>query len=119
MGAIAAVLATASLAGGTLSLKLRYAMVCGQPGRGPVVVHLPSAFRLSKLRVRIRGEARPFTVAGTTVTIGLRKPPQITCMSITEGVLPVAIGGVRAPRGTYAVRGAVNAHTFTADLRVR
>lgn len=119
MGAIAAVLATASLAGGSLSLHLRYEMVCGQPGRGPVVVHLPAAFRLSKLEVRVRREARPFTVAGKTVTIGLRKPPQITCMSITEGVLPVTIAGVRAPRGTYAVHGAVNARTFPAELRVR
>ena len=119
MGAIAAVLATASLAGGTLSLKLRYEMVCGQPGRGPVVVHLPAAFRLSKLQVRIRGEARPFTVAGKTVRIRLRKPPEITCMSISEGVLPVTVGGIRAPAGTYAVRGAVNALSFTAGLRVR
>jgi hypothetical protein len=119
MGAIAAVLATAGLAGGTLSLNLRYEMVCGQPGRGPVVVHLPAAFRLSKLQVRVRRESRPFTVVGDTVTIGLRKPPQITCMSITEGVLPVTIAGVRAPAGTYVVRGAVNAHAFAATLRVR
>jgi hypothetical protein len=119
MGTIAAVLATASLSGGMLSLHLRYAMVCGQPGRGPVVVKLPAAFRLSKLHVRVRREARPFTVAGRTVTIGLRKPPQITCLSITEGVLPITIAGVRAPAGTYAVRGAVNAHPFTAELRVR
>lgn len=119
MSAIAAVLATASLAGGTLSLKLHYQMVCGQPGRGPVVVHLPTAFRLSKLHVRIRGEARPFTVAGTTVTIGLRKPPEVTCMSIAEGVLPVTVTGIRAPKGTYALRGAVNTHAFAATLRVR
>jgi hypothetical protein len=40
-------------------------------------------------------------------------------MSITEGVLPVTIAGVRAPAGTYAVRGVVNAHAFAATLRVR
>jgi hypothetical protein len=118
MGAIAAVLATASLAGGTLSLKLRYEMVCGQPGRGPVVVHLPTAFRLSRPQVRARGEARPFTVAGKTVTISLWKPPRITCMSITEGVLPIRIGAIGAPAGTYAVRGTVNGSPFTAALRV-
>jgi hypothetical protein len=119
MGAIAALFATASLAGGTLSVQLHYEMACGQPGRGPVVVRLPAAFRLANPRVRVRGEARPFTVAGTTVTIALPKPPQVTCMSITAGVLPVGIAGVRAPAGTYTVRAAVNAHTFTARLRVR
>lgn len=111
--------ATASFAAGTVSLKLHYEMVCGQPGRGPVVVRLPAAFRLGKLEVRVRGEPRPITVAGRTVTIGLRKPPEVTCMSITEGVLPIAIAGVRAPAGTYTLRAAANAHVFTAPLRVR
>jgi hypothetical protein len=118
MGTIAAVFATASLAGGTLSLNLHYEMVCGQPGRGPVVVRLPPGFRLSRLQVSARGEARPFTLAGRTVTIGLAKPPQITCMSITEGTLPIRIAGVHAPAGTYVIRAAVNANTFTAPLRV-
>jgi hypothetical protein len=118
MGTIAAVFATASLAGGTLSLNLHYEMVCGQPGRGPVVVRLPAAFRLSRLQVRARGEARPFTVAGRTVTINLAKPPQITCMSIAEAALPIRIAGIHAPAGTYAVRAVVNANTFTATLHV-
>ena len=118
MGAFAALFATASLAGGTLSLKLHYAMVCGQPGRGPVVVHLPSAFRLSNPQVRARGAARPFTVAGTTVTIALPQPPQITCMSITAGILPITVAGIHAPPGTYTVRAAVNAHAFAAALQV-
>ena len=118
MSVIAAVVATASLAGNTLSLHLRYEMVCGQPGRGPVVIHLPAAFRLSNLHVRVRGEARPFTVAGRAVTISLPKPPQITCMSVTEGVLPLRISAIRAPAGAYVIRGSVNAHAFTAALRV-
>jgi hypothetical protein len=118
MGLVAAVFATASLLGGTLSLKLHYEMVCGQPGRGPVVVQLPAAFRLSTLRVRVRREVRPFTVAGRTVTIGLRTPPQITCMSITQGVLPITIAGVRAPAGMYPIHAAVDTHAFTAKLRV-
>ena len=119
MGAIAAVFATASLAGGTLSLHLRYEMVCGQPGRGPVVVRLPAAFGLSRLRVRVRGDARPFTLHGPTITISLRRPPRITCMSITEGDLPITISGVRAAAGTYAIDGTVNGHAFTAALRAR
>jgi hypothetical protein len=40
-------------------------------------------------------------------------------MSIAEGALPVTVTGIRAPKGTYALRGAVNTHAFAATLRVR
>lgn len=120
MGAIAAVFATASLAGGTLSLRLHYPMVCGQPGRGPLVVSLPAAFRVAAhRRVRVRGAVRPAALTGDTVTITLPKPPQVTCMSIAEGMLPVTIATVRAPAGRYVIRVRVNTHAFAAALRVR
>lgn len=120
MGAIAAVFATASLAGGTLSLRLHYPMVCGQPGRGPLVVDLPAAFRmLSSLRVLVRGAPRPASLRSHTVTVALPKPPQVTCMSIAEGTLPIAISTVRAsPAATYVIRARVGGHAFAARLRV-
>jgi hypothetical protein len=110
--------ATASFAAGTVSLRLHYEMVCGQPGRGPVVVRLPAAFRLGKLAVRVRGEPRPATVAGRTVTISLWKPPQVTCMSITEGILGVTIATVHTTAGTYVVRARIDTHSFTSLLHV-
>jgi hypothetical protein len=110
--------ATATYRGRTLALTLRYEMICGRPGRGPLVVRLPPSFRLAAVRVRVKGVRRPAAVAGTTVTVQLPKPPQLTCMSISEGVLPVAIVGVHAPPGRYVVRATVNAHAFAAPLRV-
>lgn len=110
--------ATATYRGQTLALTLRYEMICGRPGRGPLVVRLPAAFRQVKLRVRVRGDLRPFTAAGRTITIRLWKPPKITCMSITEGALPVALAGVHAPAGTYVVRAWLNAHAFAVSLHV-
>jgi hypothetical protein len=118
MGAIAAVFATASLAGGTLSLRLHYPMVCGQPGRGPLVVNLPAAFRVAPSpRVRVGGALRPASLRDRTVTVTLPKPPQVTCMSIAEGTLPIAISTVRAPAATYAVRARVGGRSFVARLR--
>ena len=110
---------TATYAGTTLSLRLRYPMICGQPGPGPLVVRLPTAFRLTQPRVRVDGSARPFSVAVGTLTIRLPKPPEVTCMSIAEGALPVLISGVRAPTGSYVLRASLSTHAFTARLRVR
>jgi hypothetical protein len=112
--------ATAAYVPGTLTLTLQYEMVCGQPGRGPLAVDLPSAFRVvSRPRVEVRGAVRPASVSGSAVTILLPKPPYVTCMSITEGTLRIAITGVRAPAGTYVVRARVNTHAFAASVRVR
>jgi hypothetical protein len=119
MTVLGAVFATASLAGGTLALRLHYPMVCGQPGRGPIVVSLPSAFRVAAHpRAHVRGATRPASGNGTVITITLPKPPQVTCMSITEGTLPVTISTVRAPAGTYVVRARLGRHAFAARLRI-
>ena len=110
--------ATASYSAGTLALKLRYEMTCGQPGPGPLVVRLPSSFTISSLRVRVDGVPRPAQHAGTRVTISLPKPPEVTCMSITEGTLRVSVAQVHAPRGTYAISASLPRFGFAARLRV-
>jgi hypothetical protein len=111
--------ATATYSGHTLKLTLQYEMICGQPGPGPLVVRLPSSFRLAGLRAYVRGVERARAVNDSTVTIDLPKPPQITCMSITEGTLPVKLTNVRATGGTYTVRAQIRRHAFVARLRIR
>lgn len=111
--------ATASYASGTATLRLHYLMTCGQPGPGPLVVRLPAAFRVTNLRVTVRGVQRPASVSGSRVTIGLPKPPEVTCMSIAEGVLPVTIAHVRARSGAYVVRAQLPRHAFAVRLWIR
>ena len=87
--------AIASQTGSTLSLTLRYEMTCAQPGPGPLVVTLPQSFRLADLHVTVRGAQRPALSTGSTLTISLPRPPQVTCMSIGIGTLPVTMRGPR------------------------
>lgn len=119
-GAVEGDWATASASGTTVSLRLHYMMTCGQPGAGPLVVRLPAAFRVTNLRVTVRGVQRPAMLSNSTVTIDLPKPPQVTCMSIGPGVLPVTLKSVRLPTapGTYAIAARVASHRFIAQLRV-
>jgi hypothetical protein len=106
----------------TLTLKLHYEMTCGQPGAGPVFVHLPTKMGVPRTLV-VRVGARPAraTVSGHDVTVQLPKPPDVTCMSIGMGTLTLYLVGVRNPAtaGTYFVRARVREHAFTAQLAVR
>ena len=111
--------ATASASGSTVSLRLHYLMTCGQPGPGPLVVRLPAAFGITNLRVTVRGAERPALHSGSALTITLPKPPEVTCMSIGEGTLPVTIANVHAAAGSYVVTARVRNHAFTAGLRIR
>jgi hypothetical protein len=110
--------ATAAPTANGVSIRLHYLMTCGQPGRGPIVVTLPAAFRIASARATVRGVARATSVNGDTISIALAKPPEVTCMSITQGVLPVTLTGVHAPSGTYTLRVRVNTHAFAVRLRV-
>jgi hypothetical protein len=106
----------------TLTLKLHYEMTCGQPGAGPVFVHLPAKMGVPQtLVVRVGAKPAPATVSGHDVTVRLPKPPAITCMSIGMGTLTLYLVGIRNPAtaGTYFVRARVNEHAFTAQLAVR
>jgi hypothetical protein len=110
--------ATASQTGTTLSLRLHYPMTCGQPGRGPLVVTLPTAFRVTGLHVTVQGAQQTAALGVSTLTIDVPKPPQVTCMSITEGTLPVTIAHVHADAGSYTVHAKIRNHVFTARLRI-
>jgi hypothetical protein len=91
-------------------------MTCNQPGRGPLFVHLPATARVGSLRVLVRGVAMAASANGSTLTVDLPKPPQVTCMSITEGTLPVILRGVVAPDGTSVVTASIGRHAFKARL---
>lgn len=119
-GAVEGDWATAAASGSTVSLRLHYLMTCGQPGAGPLVVRLPAAFHVTNLRVTVRGVQRAATLSNSTVTIDLPKPPQVTCMSIGPGVLPVTLKSVRLPTasGLYVISARVGPHRFKAQVRV-
>ena len=108
--------ATASATASSVSLRLHYPMTCNQPGRGPLVVRLPASARVGSLRVLVRGVAMAASASGSTVTVDLPKPPAVTCMSITEGVLPVTLRGVRVPAGASVVTASIGRHHFSARL---
>ena len=106
----------------TLTLKLRYEMTCGQPGPGPVIVHLPAKMGVPQRLAGGNGTKQaPATVSGHYVTVQLPKRPPVTCMSIGPGTLTLTLVGVRNPAtaGTYLVRAHIGEHAFTAQLVVR
>lgn len=111
--------ATATYAHSNLALTLRYEMICGQPGPGPLVLQLPTRFRLTAPRAFVDGKERAGSVMASTVTIDLPNPPRITCMSITEGTLHVRVTGVHAPHGTWTLHAQIRRHAFTARLQIR
>jgi hypothetical protein len=107
----------------TLALKLHYEMTCGQPGPGPVVIQLPARMDiLPTLAVRVNAKpAVKATVSSHKVTVQLRRPPAVTCMSIGMGTLTIDLAGVRNPAaaGTYFVRAHLHEHGFVAQFAVR
>jgi hypothetical protein len=106
--------ASATYAGGALTLTLRYEMTCAQPGPGPLTVQLPQSWRLGDVTVA----GRRSTTAGHTVTIAIPGPKGVTCMSIAPGTLRVRISGVHAPPGTYTVRAQIRRFTFSPRVHV-
>ncbi len=101
-------------------------MTCGQPGRGPVVVTLPTAVTrpLQRTDVLVAGKAPPsLGFFGHTVTIGLPKPPQIICQSIAQGTLRIrftAAAGLANPAraGSYKVTARIGNRTFATRLAI-
>ncbi len=110
-----------------LTVTLHYPMTCGQPGRGPVVVTLPTALKRPIVRtdVLVAGKAPPsLDFFGRTVTIGLPKPPEIICQSIAQGTLRIrftAAAGLTNPAkaGSYLVTAHIGNRTFHPHLAIR
>ena len=112
-----------------LLLKLHYDMLCAQPGRGPVYVTFPRAFRLpgriARAAVRVDDNAPPSVVLhGRTATIGLALNSNVICQSLVPGTLRIAFTraaklGNPAHPGTYAFRAQVGTHSFVARLLIR
>jgi hypothetical protein len=109
-----------------LTVTLHYPMTCGQPGRGPVVVTLPTAvtrpFRHTD--VLVAGKAPPsLGFFGRTVTIGLPKPPEVICQSIAQGTLRIrftAAAGLTNPAraGSYSITARIGNRTFRPRLAI-
>jgi hypothetical protein len=112
--------ATATFSGSTLTLTLHYWMTCGRPGAGPVTITLPSGIRIAALGASLDGKSAPASHSGRTVDVTLPTPPPgMTCMSITLGTLRVALTGLHAKSGRYAVTAHASRDSFAASFRVR
>lgn len=109
-----------------LTVTLHYPMTCGQPGRGPVVVTLPTAVKrpIARTDVLVAGKPPPsLGLFGRTVTIGLPKPPEIICQSIAQGTLRIrftAAAGLANPAraGSYQVTARIGSRTFHPRLAI-
>ena len=110
--------ATATFSGTTLTLTLHYWMTCGRPGPGPVTVNLPSGVRVTSLRASVNGKPAAVSHSGGRVAVTLAKPAGVTCMSIALGTLRVALAGLHANGGTYALTAQVNRHSFRTSFSV-
>lgn len=112
----------------SLTLALHYEMVCGRPGRGPLVVTLPEAMvvphSIPHGAVILQGRrATAVAVAGHVVTVAVPKPAGVSCHSITIGTLRTTFtpaAGLGNPRaaGTYTVRARVAGRSFAARLTI-
>jgi hypothetical protein len=112
-----------------LTLKLHYEMICGRPGRGPLVVTLPRAMHVPAVvatrAVRLQGKPpASVRVGGRAITIGVPAPSGVSCYSITVGTLTATFtpaAGLGAPQaaGTYSVHAQIGSHTFAARLTIR
>jgi hypothetical protein len=112
-----------------LTLKLRYDMICGQPGAGKAVVTLPSASavprRIDSSAVLVNGKPSPaVSVSGHDVSIAMPlKRPGVSCMVVGPGTLTLTLTraaglGNPARAGTYAIRAHKNAQAFVASVAI-
>jgi hypothetical protein len=128
----ATVIAVPSVAGArpaVLRLSLHYEMLCAQPGKGPVIVTLPSALRvpssIAASTVLLKDKAAPSVqVEGHVVTIGLEPNSNVICQSYVPSTLLISF--TRSARlgnplrsGHYLVRARVGSHSFSTRLIIR
>ena len=111
----------------TLTLKLHYEMVCGQPGAGKVVVILPQAAtvpaRVAAEAVLVNDKPSPaVSVSGHDISITMPpKRPGTTCLVVGPGTLTITLtraaglGNPKSP-GTYTIRVMRNTQSFTTSV---
>lgn len=112
-----------------LTLKLSYAMQCGYPGPGPVLVEFPAQERvpgaIAAATVLVDGKrALGVRVSGHTVKIGLAPPPQVLCDLIAPGRLTIVLtrsAGLRNPThaGRYTITASRKGAALSAGFTVR
>lgn len=109
-----------------LTVKVRYEMVCGQPGPGTAVLTLPAAASvpdtIGPSAVLVNGKpATAVAVSGHTVSIALPRRKGITCLVIGPGMLTLTLTksaglGNPAAKGTYTIRVRHNTLSFKASV---
>jgi hypothetical protein len=114
-----------------VTLRLRYEMQCGWPGRGRLAIRFPSGMRLPDGipvdSVRVNGTAEPTSGPHATtreLRVALPARPQILCDSIGPGTATVTFTraarlGLPTTAGSYRVRVAHGADRFAGRFSVR
>jgi hypothetical protein len=112
-----------------LTLKVRYEMVCGQPGTGQAIVTLPAEAivpgRIVPSAVLVDGKIAPsVSVSGHDVSIGMPpRPHGVSCLVVGPGTLTLTLtraAGIGNPKaaGTYTIRVRRNTKEFRARVNV-
>jgi hypothetical protein len=113
-----------------LTLRLRYEMQCGWPGKGSLEIHFPAGMLPAKLAagsVLVNGKGTSVArsrAATDEIALALPPRPQIMCDSIGPGTLTVLftraarIGNPKAA-GSYLLRATHAADRFTGKLSIR
>jgi hypothetical protein len=76
-----------------ISVTLGYDMQCGYPGAEPLVITFPRALPpVARAAVLVDGKpARAVSVHGRTLTVQMRRKPQVLCDVIARGTLKVVV----------------------------
>jgi hypothetical protein len=109
-------------------VRVRYPMVCGQPGKGTAVVTLPTEAvvprSIEATTVLVNGKAAPAVrVSGHDISIAMPVHKGISCMSITNGTLTLTLTrqagiGNPASAGTYTIKVRRNALAFSTSVQI-
>jgi hypothetical protein len=111
-----------------LTLKVRYDMICGQPGPGTAIVTLPPSVSLpgtiASAALLVNGKPAPkVDVSGHEISVTLPRRHGITCLVIAPGTLTLTFTksaglGNPARGGRYTIRVRHATRSFTAHVDI-
>jgi hypothetical protein len=112
-----------------VTVRLRFDMVCGQPGAGPIVIRFPRQetmpTTIAPAAVLVNGKpAARAGVSGPALTVVPSTPQGVQCNVITRGAVAIVLDraarlGNPVAAGRYTVAMKRGLKTFTAGFEIR